>query len=135
MRWLHIPILIFQEINFGVIDCQRQSLLNAVHETLSSVYLPAISRSDLWEQQVERKSNNKSKFISSLNSFVNVIYSAQESIDDIVKLEPCNTVDLSSLTTPSLYAAAASVTETLEAIEVHARIWIKQIEQVSKRLA
>ena len=98
------------------------------------MYLPAISRSNLWDHQVEPKSNNKSKFISSLDSFVNVIYSAQESID-IVKLEPCIAVDLSSLTTPSLYAAAASVTETLEAIEIHARIWIKQIEQVSNRLA
>ena len=99
------------------------------------MYLPAIWRSNLWDHQVEPKSNNKSKFISSLDSFVNVIYSAQESIDDIVKLEPCIAVDLSSLTTPSLYAAAASVTETLEAIEIHARIWIKQIEQVSNRLA
>lgn len=99
------------------------------------MYLPAISRSNLWDHQVEPKSNNKSKFISSLDSFVNVIYSAQESIDDIVKLEPCIAVDLPSLTTPSLYTAAASVTETIEAIEIHARIWIKQIEQVSNRLA
>ena len=99
------------------------------------MYLPAISRSNLWDHQVEPKSNNKSKFISSLDSFVNVIYSAQESIDDIVKLEPCIAVDLPSLTTASLYTAAASVTETLEAIEIHARIWIKQIEQVSNRLA
>lgn len=99
------------------------------------MYLPAISRSNLWDHQVEPKSNNKSKFISSLDSFVNVIYSAQESIDDIVKLEPCIAVDLPSLTTPSLYTAAASVTETIKAIEIHARIWIKQIEQVSNRLA
>ena len=45
-------------------------------------------------------------------------------------MKECDTVDLSQITSPSDYLAAANSSETVEKIEKVVQDWIKQIEQV-----
>ena len=66
-----------------------------------------------------------------MSGFVDIICSAQESLNEKVELSQCTSVALSQLTTHSMYMAAASATEMLESIELQAKVWIKEIEQVN----
>ena len=66
-------------------------------------------------------------FISILSGILN---SAQASLDDAVTLKECDSIDLTRISSPNDYIAAASSSETLEQIEEVVTAWIKQIEQV-----
>lgn len=68
--------------------------------------------------------------MASLTTFIDVLNGAQQSLNDVVRLSPCDQYDLSKLVSPATYQAAASSTETLELIENHTKLWIKEIEQV-----
>lgn len=46
-------------------------------------------------------------------------------------LKECDSVDLTRISSPNDYIAAASSSETLEQIEEIVTAWIKQIEQVT----
>ena len=45
-------------------------------------------------------------------------------------LKECDTIDLTRISSPNDFIAAASSTETLEQIEEVVTAWVKQIEQV-----
>lgn len=60
-----------------------------------------------------------------------ILSSAQASLDDAVTLKECDSVDLTRISSPNDYIAAASSSETLEQIEEIVTAWIKQIEQVT----
>ena len=60
-----------------------------------------------------------------------ILGSAQASLDDAVTLKECDSVDLTRISSPNDYIAAASSSETLEQIEEIVTAWIKQIEQVT----
>lgn len=107
--------------------------------------MPAVCRSGVLETTTEttqqnggeaalnnsnNNNNSKTKFISSLTSFVNVLSGAQQSLNDMVTLSKCQGVDLSHLSSPTMYQTAAMSSETVDAVENQARIWIKEIEQV-----
>lgn len=116
----------------GVIDCRGKGLLEAVEQTLSDIFIPAISKYKKWgDLSDDQDSKNRTKFLNSITGFVDSIASAQESLNEKVELSECQTVALSTLTTHALYIEAASSTETLELIEIQARQWIKEIEQVN----
>ena len=70
------------------------------------------------------------EFLVSLDSFVNILAGAESSLKDTVVLKECENIDLSCMTQPSDYVSAANSSDTLELIEAHLQIWIKQIEQV-----
>ena len=59
-----------------------------------------------------------------------ILSSARASLDDAVTLKECDSVDLTRISSPNDYIAAASSSETLEQIEEIVTAWIKQIEQV-----
>lgn len=59
-----------------------------------------------------------------------ILSSAQASLDDAVTLKECDSVDLTRISSPNDYIAAASSSETLEQIEAVVTAWVKQIEQV-----
>ena len=114
-----------------MIDCRSHSLLEAVQNTLSDIFIPAISRSNNWgDVSSNQDKRNKAKFLNSLGSFVDTLSGARQSLNDMVLLSPCETLDLSIYTTQSMYMAAVSSSEILEAVERQAKLWIKEIEQV-----
>ena len=65
-----------------------------------------------------------------IHVFTGILSSAQASLDDAVTLKECDSIDLTRISSPNDYIAAASSTETLEQIEEVVTAWIKQIEQV-----
>ena len=65
--------------------------------------------------------------------FPGILNSAQASLDDAVTLKECDSIDLTRISSPNDYIAAASSTETLEQIEEVVTAWIKQIEQVQNK--
>ena len=48
-------------------------------------------------------------------------------------LKECDTIDLTRISSPNDYIAAASSSETLEQIEEVVTSWVRQIEQVHTR--
>lgn len=60
-----------------------------------------------------------------------ILSSAQASLNDAVTLKECDSVDLTRISSPNDFIAAASSSETLEQIEEIVTAWIKQIEQVT----
>lgn len=67
---------------------------------------------------------------TNLLAFTGILSSAQASLHDAVSLKECDTVDLTRISSPTDFIAAASSTETLEQIEEVVTAWVKQIEQV-----
>ena len=96
------------------------------------MYLGASNNNNNKKNKEQEVSNNaaKNKFMASLTTFVDALSGAQQSLNDVVKLSECDQYDLSKLISPAMYQAAASSTETLELIENHTKLWIKEIEQV-----
>lgn len=68
--------------------------------------------------------------ISCTLHFSGILASAQASLDDAVSLKECDSIDLTRISSPNDFIAAASSSETLEQIEEIVTAWIKQIEQV-----
>ncbi|XP_015771206.1 PREDICTED: LOW QUALITY PROTEIN: dynein heavy chain 5, axonemal-like [Acropora digitifera] len=67
---------------------------------------------------------------TNLLAFIGILSSAQASLNDAVTLKECDTIDLTRISSPTDFIAAASSTETLEQIEEVVTAWVKQIEQV-----
>uniref|UniRef100_A0A7M5UN62 Dynein heavy chain tail domain-containing protein n=2 Tax=Clytia hemisphaerica TaxID=252671 RepID=A0A7M5UN62_9CNID len=122
---------IHNEITLSVLDCQSRGLLDAVHQTLTDVFIPAVSSSNVF-QNTDKKNGGQSRarFINSLSTFIDALTGAQQSLSDVVKLSKCDALDLSKLTTPALYQSAAASSDTLEVIETQTKAWIKEIEQI-----
>ena len=124
-------IFFVQDVNFGVIDAKQGGLLKAIQLNLSDIFIPAVSKTSDWGLLSEKDGlPAKSKFLSSLENFVEILTGAQESLDDSIVLKECEYLDLSVYSSPSSYMAAASSIETVEIVEKQVKIWIKQIEQV-----
>lgn len=68
--------------------------------------------------------------ISCTLRYSGILASAQASLDDAVSLKECDSIDLTRISSPNDFIAAASSSETLEQIEEIVTAWIKQIEQV-----
>ncbi len=114
-----------------MIDAKQAGILNAIKFVLADLYIPAVSKASDWGELSGRESlPSKTKFLTSLESFVEVLNGAQDSLEDAVSLSPCEDVDLSKFSSPSSYSAAATSSDFLEAVERQAMIWMKQIEQV-----
>ena len=98
---------------------------------LSDLYIPAVSTSDSWGDLSGKDAlPSRTKFLNSLENFVEILSGAQDSLEDAVTLEECELIDLSKFHSPSTYTIATSSSEIVEAVEKQALIWIKQIEQV-----
>ena len=114
-----------------MIDAKQNGILLGIRSVLSDLYIPAVSTSSNWGELSGRECMpSRTKFLSSLENFVEILTGAQGSLEDAVTLEECHTVDLSKFYSPSTYVIAKNSSEMLEAIENQALIWIKQIEQV-----
>ena len=118
-------------MNFGVIDAKNSGIISAIKGVLSDLYIPVVSQSSNWGDLSDKESlPSRNKFLSSLETFVEVLSGAQDSLEEAVTLEECISIDLSKFYSPSTYSIATNSTEMLEAIEAQALVWIKQIEQV-----
>ena len=118
-------------MNFGVIDAKNSSIICAVKAALSDLYIPAVSHSSNWGDLSGKESQpSRAKFLGSLETFVEVLGGAQDSLEEAITLEECTSIDLSKFFSPSTYSIATNSTEMLEAIEAQALVWVKQIEQV-----
>ncbi len=56
---------------------------------------------------------------------------AHASVNEAIKLHPCDVLDVSSLEGPADYQAIANNTEILAALDDLVHSWCKQIEQVN----
>ncbi|XP_078395203.1 dynein axonemal heavy chain 5 [Cetorhinus maximus] len=123
---------VHKEVNFNVLDTSDAGLLKAVEHLLSEVFVPALKKMNGgWgELSSPQASAVRQDFLSSLDGFVSVLASAQESLMEKVNLKECETFDLRLLKGPSDYLSVANSTEALEKIEACIKEWIKQIEQV-----
>ena len=114
-----------------MIDAKNSGIICAVRAVLSDLYIPAVSKSSNWGDLSNKESiPSRTKFLSSLETFVEVLGGAQDSLEEAVTLEECVSIDLSKFYSPSTYSIATNSMEMLEAIEAQALVWIKQIEQV-----
>ncbi|XP_014864164.1 PREDICTED: dynein heavy chain 5, axonemal [Poecilia mexicana] len=123
---------IHRDVNFNMLDTTEVGLLKSVEQLLSDIFIPTLRKinhgwGDLASPQAQ---SVKQEFISSLESFVSVLASAQESLQEKVTLKECDTFDLRVLKSPADYMAAANSAEATEKIEACVKVWIKQIEQV-----
>ncbi|KAJ0065958.1 hypothetical protein NL108_000216 [Boleophthalmus pectinirostris] len=123
---------IHRDVNFNILDTTEGGLLKSVEQLLSEVFIPTLRKMNHgWGELASPQAQTvKHDFISSLESFVNVLAGAQESLQEKVTLKECDTLDLRAMKTPADYMAAAHSTETTDKIEACMKVWIKQIELV-----
>lgn len=123
---------VHKEVNFNVLDTTDVGLLKAVEHLLSEIFVPALKKmnSGWGELNSPQASGVRQDFLSSLDGFVSVLASAQESLMEKVNLKECGTFDLRLLKGPTDYLSVVNNTEALEKIEACIKVWIKQIEQV-----
>ena len=88
-----------------------------------------------WEHlnATEKSQLVKVNFLSQLENFVDMLKSAQESIDERIFLKPPERLDLNQLQNLSDYVSMAANSETLLIVEETMKTWIRQMEQVDRR--
>ncbi|KAM9783262.1 dynein axonemal heavy chain 5-like [Neosynchiropus ocellatus] len=121
-----------RDVNFNMLDTRQGGLLRSVEQLLSEVYIPTLRKLNHgWGEQASLQAQAvKQDFIMSLENFVSVLAGAQESLQERVSLNKCESLDLAVLKGPADYKAAASSSEVTEKLEACMKGWIKQIEQV-----
>eukprot|EP00118_Oscarella_pearsei_P013119 m.101516 g.101516 ORF g.101516 m.101516 type:complete len:4701 (+) comp37133_c1_seq2:73-14175(+) len=126
------PANICQEVNFGVLESRNgDGILGAIENLLSSIFIPALSQQTSWGELSNKQGEGvRSDFMGKLDAFVSVLVNARQSLSDRVTLSPCKRVDLSVMTCPADMIGAASLQETVEALESCMATWCKEIEQV-----
>ena len=124
--------LFTQDIIFSVLDTTECGLLNAIERYLSEIIIPFLKRNENGWGQLGSQANLQTRedFFHNLQSFVSILGSAQNSLEERVELKKCETYDLSKLSKPADYVAVANSTQDVEIIEGVMAMWIKQIEQV-----
>ena len=128
------PANIAQEVYFGVLESNGGGLLEAVEVMLSKIYIPAIREQSSWGKIADDAAGHavKTAFLGKLDSFVAVLANARASIANSAKLTPCTDPSITALAGPSDIVLAASNPEIVEAAELCALTWSKEIEQVEQ---
>ncbi|XP_059863189.1 dynein axonemal heavy chain 5 [Delphinus delphis] len=127
------PENIHQEVSFNMLDTADGGLLNSVRRLLSDIFIPALRATSHGWGELEglpEASSLQQEFLGSLEGFVSVLVSAQESLKEKVNLQKCDIFELKTLKEPVDYLTLANNPETLEKIEGCMKVWIKQTEQV-----
>uniref|UniRef100_A0A8C0NHM5 AAA+ ATPase domain-containing protein n=1 Tax=Canis lupus familiaris TaxID=9615 RepID=A0A8C0NHM5_CANLF len=127
------PENIHWEVSFNMLDTTDGGLLNSMRRLLSDIFIPALrATSHGWSELegLQEASSIQQEFLSSLEGFVSVLSSAQQSLKEKVNLQKCDIFDLKTLKEPIDYLTLANNPETLEKIEGCMRVWIRQTEQV-----
>ena len=102
---------------------------------MTDVYIPYFRSSDsLWSSSKLNETNPmvKVNFLNQLENFVSMLRNAQESLDDRIRLKPCERIHLEQLQNSADYLAMASNSENLQAMEETLKIWIQQMEKVGQ---
>ncbi|XP_028835842.1 dynein heavy chain 5, axonemal isoform X2 [Denticeps clupeoides] len=123
---------VHRDVNFNMLDTAAVGLLKSVEQQLSQNLIRTLKNvTHGWvEFDNPQAQVVKQDFIGSLEGFLSVLVSAQESLHEKVNLKQFDALDLKSLKGPSDYMAVANSTEDLEKIEECMKVWIKQIEEV-----
>uniref|UniRef100_G3T979 Dynein axonemal heavy chain 5 n=1 Tax=Loxodonta africana TaxID=9785 RepID=G3T979_LOXAF len=127
------PENIHREVCFNMLDTADGGLLNSMRRLLSDIFIPALKATDHgWGEHdgLQEASSIRQDFLCSLEGFVGVLSSAQESLKEKVNLQKCDAFELKTLREPMDYLAIANNPEILEKIEGCMKVWIKQTEQV-----
>uniref|UniRef100_A0A1I8FY30 Dynein heavy chain 5, axonemal n=1 Tax=Macrostomum lignano TaxID=282301 RepID=A0A1I8FY30_9PLAT len=121
---------ISRDVTFFSID-GSDGILRGVEQVLSTVLVPQLRelQGSGWGQ-LECQEHAREQFLNGLENFVNMLNTAQETINDRVVLKPCTGFDLKRLKTITDINQAASQADSLAAVEECAASWMKQIEQV-----
>lgn len=124
--------LLFQEVNFGVLESNGGGILEAFENLLSTIFIPALRRQKNWGSLSDdaKGLQMKNEFLTKLSSFVSVLANARASISDIVELSPLEGIDTRNFTTPAQIMGAAGNSELMELVEGTVQQWCAEIEQV-----
>lgn len=102
---------------------------------MTDVYIPYFRSSDsLWSNSKLNEINPMAKvnFLNQLENFVSMLQNAQESLDDRIRLKPCERIHLEQLQNSADYLSMASNSENLQAMEETLKIWVQQMEKVDQ---
>lgn len=124
--------LLFQEVNFGVLESNGGGILEAFENLLSTIFIPALRRQKNWGSLSDdaKGLQMKNEFLTKLSSFVSVLANARASISDVVELSPLEGIDTRNFTTPAQIMGAAGNSELMELVEGTVQQWCAEIEQV-----
>ncbi|GCC35016.1 hypothetical protein chiPu_0013494 [Chiloscyllium punctatum] len=123
---------VFQEVNFGMLNCPDGNLLQGLERLLASIMVPALRSQENWGSIKDGlKSAQIQEFLESLDKFIGNLSSARKNMERQVILEEVTTgYNFDNLHGPADYLNAASNTELMEQLEGVLMSWTKQIEQV-----
>ena len=108
-------------------------MLGAMRHLLSSVFVPALQSQSNWGLADANEAQQlRGNFLIKLESFVSALAGAEASVAEVVKLPPCNGLDLSALGTPSDYLRASTNPDTVDKLEKCLTSWCREIEQVRR---
>ncbi|XP_043743727.1 dynein axonemal heavy chain 5 [Cervus elaphus] len=127
------PENIHREVSFNMLDTADGGLLNSMRRLLSDIFIPALrATSHGWGELkgLPEASSLQQEFLGSLEGFVSILASAQESLKEKVNLQKCDVFELKTLKEPIDFLTLANNPETMEKIEGCMKVWIKQTEQV-----
>uniref|UniRef100_H2S7P3 Dynein axonemal heavy chain 5 n=1 Tax=Takifugu rubripes TaxID=31033 RepID=H2S7P3_TAKRU len=115
-----------------MLDTREVGLLKSVEQLFTKVFIPTMRTMDHgWGVANSAQAKAvKEDFISSMECFVSVLVSSQESLQEKITLKKCESFDLKLLKEASDYRAAAKSAETREKLEGCMKVWIKQIGRV-----
>ncbi|XP_069769393.1 dynein axonemal heavy chain 5 isoform X2 [Narcine bancroftii] len=121
-----------QEVNFGMLNCSEENLLQGLEKLLGNVMVPALRSQENWGSIKEGLKNAQiQEFFESLDKFVSNLISARKNMEQqIILAEVTTTYNTDDLHSPSDYLIAATNTECVEQLEGMLMLWSKQIEQV-----
>ncbi|XP_029694908.1 dynein heavy chain 5, axonemal [Takifugu rubripes] len=123
---------IHKDVSFNMLDTREVGLLKSVEQLFTKVFIPTMRTMDHgWGVANSAQAKAvKEDFISSMECFVSVLVSSQESLQEKITLKKCESFDLKLLKEASDYRAAAKSAETREKLEGCMKVWIKQIGRV-----
>ncbi|XP_051871749.1 dynein axonemal heavy chain 5 [Pristis pectinata] len=121
-----------QEVNFGMLNCSEENLLQGLEKLLGNVMVPALRSQENWGSIKEGLKNAQiQEFFESLDKFVGNLTSARKNMErQIILAELSTAYNIDDLHSPSDYLIAATNTEFVEQLEGVLMSWSKQIEQV-----
>lgn len=115
-----------QEIFFFSVECQTESLLNALARPISDVFIPFTEKFSTQEPIA----NGKNIFLRQLEQFLAALENAQRCVDDRIFLKNAEQIDFNQISSLQDFIPIATNSEKFSTFENTMKIWIQQLEQV-----
>eukprot|EP01135_Chromosphaera_perkinsii_P008183 Nk52_evm5s1178 gene=Nk52_evmTU5s1178 len=119
----------YQELNFGIIDTSKGSILQNLEDIMQGVLIPSLKAQGSWGELKTDSSDTIQNFLETLDRFSGILNEANACLEDQVDLlEP--EINVEEYTKAADYVAASNNPEVVDAVEDLVTIWSKQIDQV-----